>query len=76
MMLLQVLQATTDAGCLRKFLSLHGLRLLWSWMADSADLDSEEVMQFRIQVCAGSLHTHNYSLEGAMELKFAPFCSS
>ena len=28
------------------------------------------------QFCSISFHTHNSSLEGAMELKFALFCSS
>lgn len=48
--LLQVLQASEDAACLRKFLSLHGLQLLWSWMVDTNDSDALEVVQFRQQV--------------------------
>ena len=48
-MLLQVLQATDDVFS-KKFIGFHGLRLLWSWMVDSADLDSSEGLQFRIQV--------------------------
>ena len=48
-MLLHVLQATVDSQCLKRFLS-HGLRLLWSWMVDSADLDTTEILQFRLQV--------------------------
>ena len=48
--LLQVLQASEDAACLRKFLSLHGLQLLWSWMVDTNDSDALEVLQFRQQV--------------------------
>lgn len=43
-------QATEDQLCLRKFLSLHGLRLLWSWMVDSPEPDSVNVLQFREQV--------------------------
>lgn len=43
-------QATEDQSCLRKFLSLHGLRLLWSWMVDSPEPDSVNVLQFREQV--------------------------
>ena len=48
-MLLQVLQATDDVFS-KKFISFHGLRLLWSWMVDSSDFDSPEGMEFRIQV--------------------------
>ena len=46
----QVMQATEDQVCLKKFLSLQGLRLLWSWLVDSADLSSSEILQFRIHV--------------------------
>ena len=51
-MLLQVLQATddTNGSFLKKFISFHGLRLLWSWMVDSSDLDSSEGLQFRMKV--------------------------
>ena len=48
-MLLQVLQATDDVYT-KKFIGFHGLRLLWSWMVDSSDLDSSEGLQFRMQV--------------------------
>ncbi|CAI8025463.1 Histone-lysine N-methyltransferase SETD2 [Geodia barretti] len=48
-MLLHVLQATEDQSCLRKFLSLHGLRLLWSWMVDSPEPDSLNILHFRQQ---------------------------
>ena len=48
-MLLQVLQAT-DSVFSKKFIGFHGLRLLWSWMVDSSDLDSPEGLQFRMQV--------------------------
>ena len=47
---LQVLQASEDTTCLRKFLSLHGLQLLWSWMVDTSDSDTPEVLHFRLQV--------------------------
>jgi len=50
MHVLQVLLATKDSGCLKKFLSLQGLRLLWSWMIDSRDRDTEDVITFRVQV--------------------------
>lgn len=49
-MLLQVLQATEDVSCLKKFLSLHGLRLLWSWMVDLTDTGSPEMLQFKLKV--------------------------
>jgi len=47
---IQVLQASEDTTCLRKFLSLHGLQLLWSWMVDTSDSDTPEVLHFRLQV--------------------------
>ena len=47
---IQVLQASEDATCLRKFLSLHGLQLLWSWMVDTSNSDTPEVLHFRLQV--------------------------
>ena len=50
MLTMQVLIATHDLSCLKKFLSLQGLKLLWSWMIDSADLSSSEAMRFRIHV--------------------------
>ena len=57
MLSLQVLLATEDVSCLRKFLSLHGLKLLWSWMIDSADLSSSEVLHLRIHVsCSCDCH--------------------
>ena len=68
-------QATEDQACLRKFLSLHGLRLLWSWMADSPEPDSVDVLHFREQVSLPPLtspcqrykyawrHAQNYSKE-------------
>ena len=55
-MLLQVLQATDDTYS-KKFIGFHGLRLLWSWMVDSSDLDSNEGLQFRMQVL---MTTKNY----------------
>lgn len=48
-MLLQVLQVTDNVYS-KKFIGFHGLRLLWSWMVDSSDLESPEGLQFRIQV--------------------------
>ncbi len=45
----QVLLSTKDTGCLKKFLSLQGLRLLWSWMIDSGDRDTDDIITFRIQ---------------------------
>ena len=49
-MLLRVLQTTEDASCLKRFLSLHGLRLLWSWMVELTDTSSRQVLDTRVQV--------------------------
>ena len=46
----QVLLSTRDTSCLKKFLSLQGLKLLWSWMIDSGDKDTNDIISFRIQV--------------------------
>ena len=40
---------------------------------ESLDNSSPE-SDSKFVLCPNSLHTHNSSLEGAMELKFAPFC--
>ena len=49
-MLLRVLQTTEDTGCLKRFLSLHGLRLLWSWMVELTDTSSRQVLDTRVHV--------------------------
>lgn len=36
-MLLKILQHTTDQSCLRAFLRFQGLSLLWSWMVDGGE---------------------------------------
>ena len=62
-MLLRVLQNTDESSCLRRFLSLHGLRLLWSWMVELTDTTSDNVLDTRLQVTgplplSDSDHTH------------------
>ena len=49
-MLLRVLQNTDDTGCLKRFLSLHGLRLLWSWMVELTNTSSRQVLDTQLQV--------------------------
>ena len=54
-----MVQATSDEFCLKKFLSLQGLRLLWSWMVDSYDMTGREQLEFRISVSIYlKLHKH------------------
>ena len=44
------MQSTEDNTCLKKFFSLHGLRLIWSWMVELADESSEDVLDTRVEV--------------------------
>jgi hypothetical protein len=49
-MLLKVLQATKDMNCLKRFLSLQGLRLMWSWMVELSDQHLSEALQTKIEI--------------------------
>lgn len=51
-MLLRVLQSTEDPNSMKRFLSLHGLRLLWSWMVELTDIGSKQVLDTRVEVQA------------------------
>ena len=53
----QVILATEDQGCLRNLLSCQGLRFLWSWMVDCADISTSEALNFRIQVRKSTVPT-------------------
>ena len=46
---------------------------------DEEALKQQEILYTQaciLRTCSTNVCTHNSSLEGAMELKFAPFCSS
>ena len=43
LLILRTLEATDDVTCLRKFLRLQGLSLLWSWMVDIGDVGGNEL---------------------------------
>ena len=39
-----------DNGPLKRFLSLHGLGLIWSWMVELTDLTSKEALELKQDV--------------------------
>ena len=51
-------------------------RCVYCHMQCSSTCTYSRLTTFTIHLQYRSLHTHNSSLEGAMELKFVPFCSS
>ena len=60
-----------ERACLKNKL-LHVVRVVHNFRQKRVDYSETN----NSQINQTSLHTHNYSLEGATKLKFAPFCSS